>query len=331
MNYSRLSNYIPVLDWLPRYRKEWLRLDVVAGITTAAVVIPKAMAYAVIAGLPVEAGLYVALVPMLVYALLGTSRPLSMSSTTTLAILTAAQLALAVPGGDPARLMAAASALTLLTGVFLILAGLLRLGFLANFISDPVLTGFKAGIGLIILVDQIPKLLGVHIDKGHFFQNILSTVQHIPETSIPTLILALVMLAVLLGVEHFLPALRSVGGCGPGYRRRGISGAERGRCGPDRTHSDRDTDPGGSGPVASSGPVARGAGHCPDVLHRVHRCRPRLCRARRPATRAEPGADGAGGRQPCRRLLPQLPRRGRHVSDSRELPGRGPHAGRPNW
>jgi SulP family sulfate permease len=200
-----LSKYIPVLDWLPRYRKEWLRPDMVAGLTTAAVVIPKSMAFAIIAGLSVEAGLYVALVPMLVYALLGTSRPLSTSSTTTLAILTATQLALAAPGGDPTRLMAAASALALLTGAFLILAGLLRLGFLANFISDPVLTGFKAGIGLVIMVDQVPKLLGVHIDKGHFFHNILSTLQHIPETSIPTLILAAVMLAVLLGMEHFLP------------------------------------------------------------------------------------------------------------------------------
>ncbi len=187
------------------YQKEWLRFDAVAGLTTAAVVIPKSMAFAIIAGLPVQAGLYVAFVPMLVYALLGSSRPLSVSSTTTLAILTATELALAVPGGDPARLMAAAATLALLTGSFLILAGLLRLGFLANFISDPVLTGFKAGIGLVIMVDQVPKLLGVHIDKGHFFHNILSTLQHIPETSIPTLILAAVMLVVLMGMERFAP------------------------------------------------------------------------------------------------------------------------------
>jgi len=189
---------------LSGYEKDWLRFDAVAGLTTAAVVIPKSMAFAIIAGLPVQAGLYVALIPMLVYALLGTSRCLSMSSTTTLAILTATQLA-AVPGGDPAHLMGAAAALALLTGAFLILAGLLRLGFLANFISDPVLTGFKAGVGLVIVVDQLPKLLGVHIDKGHFFQNILSTVQHVPETSIPTLILAMIMLALLLGMEHFTP------------------------------------------------------------------------------------------------------------------------------
>ena len=187
------------------YQKYWLKYDAVAGLTTAAVVIPKSMAFAIIAGLPVQAGLYVALVPMLVYALLGTSRPLSMSSTTTLAILTAAELALAVPGGDPARLMAAASTLALLTGAFLMLAGLLRLGFLANFISDPVLTGFKAGIGLVIMVDQVPKLLGVHIDKGHFFHNILSIIQHIPETSIPTLILAIGMLAILIVMERFTP------------------------------------------------------------------------------------------------------------------------------
>lgn len=93
------------------------------------------MSFDAIAGLPVQTGLYVALVPMLVYALLGMSRPLSMSSTTTPAILTATGSAMAVPGGDPARLMAAASGLALLTGVFLILAGTLRLGFLANFLS----------------------------------------------------------------------------------------------------------------------------------------------------------------------------------------------------
>ena len=167
--------FLPIVASLSAYSFTWLRADVVAGLTTAAVVIPKSMAFAIIAGLPVEAGLYVALLPMFVYALLGSSRPLSTSSTTTLAILTAAELALVAPGGDPARLLAAASTLALLTGIFLILAGLLRLGFLANFISDPVLTGFKAGAGLVIVVDQLPKLLGVHFDKGSFFQNVFST------------------------------------------------------------------------------------------------------------------------------------------------------------
>jgi high affinity sulfate transporter 1 len=195
----------PVLGWLKGYPSAWLRLDGVAGLTTAAVVIPKCLAYAVIAGLPVQAGLYVALIPMLVYALTGTSRMLSVSTTTTLAILTATQLAIAVPGGTPDQLMTAAATLALLTGGILLLAGLLRLGFLANFISDPVLTGFKAGIGLVIVVDQAPKLLGLHFAKGNFFQNIFSFFSNMPEAHIPTLILAGVMLIVLLGAERFVP------------------------------------------------------------------------------------------------------------------------------
>ncbi len=195
----------PPSGLLSGYKKVWFRFDAVAGLTAAAVVIPQSMAYANIADLPVNAGLYVALVPMFVYALLGTSRPLSVSSTSTLAILTAAELSLAVPGADAVRLLAAASTLALLVGGFLLAAGLLRLGFLANFISDPVLTGFKAGIGLVIVVDQVPKLLGVHIERGHFFHKVLSILQHVPEASRTTLILAAATLAVLLGLKRFAP------------------------------------------------------------------------------------------------------------------------------
>ena len=189
------------------YQKPWLRLDVLAGLTAAAVVIPKAMAYAVIAGLPIQAGLYVAFMPMLAYAILGSSRVLSVSSTSTLAILTAAQLALAVPGGDPARLMAAAATLALLTGGFLLLAGVLRLGILANFISDPVLTGFKAGIGLVIVVDQLPKLLGVHIDKAGFFRDLFSILGQVPRANLPTVAVAVILLALLFGMERGWPRI----------------------------------------------------------------------------------------------------------------------------
>jgi SulP family sulfate permease len=190
---------------LPEYQKDWFRFDAVAGLTTAAVVIPKSMAYASIAGLPVQAGLYVALVPMFVYALLGSSRPLSVSTTSTLAIMTAAQLTSAVPDADPAQLMAAASTLALLVGGWLILAGVLRLGFLANFISDPILTGFKSGVAVVILVGQVPKLLGVHIDKGRFFHTLISTLHHVPDTSAVTLMVAAASLAILLGMHRYVP------------------------------------------------------------------------------------------------------------------------------
>lgn len=146
---------LPILNWLPGYRREWLRFDILAGLTASAVVIPQAMAYATIAGLPVQVGLYTALVPMLIYVLLGTSRPLSVSTTSTIAILTASQLAMVVPSGGLADTLVAGSVLALLAGVFLLLASLLRLGFIANFISAPVLTGFKAGIGLVIFAGQL--------------------------------------------------------------------------------------------------------------------------------------------------------------------------------
>ena len=110
------SGAIPILDWLLSYRKEWLRYDLIAGLITAAVVIPKAMAYATIAGLPVQVGLYTAFIPMVIYAVLGTSRPLSVSTTTTIAILTAAELGEVVPNGDAAALMSATATLTLLVG-----------------------------------------------------------------------------------------------------------------------------------------------------------------------------------------------------------------------
>ena len=177
---------IPVPDWLLNYRKDWLRPDIIAG-------------------LPVQVGLYTAFLPMVIYAGLGTSRPLSVSTTTTLAILAAAALGQAVPGGDLASLLTASATLTLLVGAILMLAGGLRLGFVANFISDPVLTGFKAGIGLVIVLDQIPKLLGIHFEKGSFFHNLLAIAQSIPHSSMATLAVGTVMIGILVAVEHFFP------------------------------------------------------------------------------------------------------------------------------
>ena len=139
---------------------------------------------------------------MLVYALLGSSRVLSVSSIATLAILAGTQLGLVVPDGDPAKLITAVATLSALTGAILILASLLRLGFVANFISSPMLTGFKAGIGLVIVLDQVPKLLGVHITKQGFFHDLLSVVQHLPDASLITLLVAAATLALLIGMER---------------------------------------------------------------------------------------------------------------------------------
>jgi len=173
-------------------------------MTTAAVVIPKAMAYATIAGLPVQVGLYTAFLPLAIYALLGTSRPLSVSTTTTIALLAAAELDAVVPNADPAMLMTATATLAFAVGAMLVLASILRLGFVASFISEPVLVGFKAGIGLVIVLDQVPKILGVHFPKSGFFKNLIALVRSIPQTKLTTLAVGAGVIFILLAVKHFV-------------------------------------------------------------------------------------------------------------------------------
>jgi sulfate permease, SulP family len=192
-------------NWLASYQKEWLRPDLIAGLTTAAVIIPTAMAYATIAGLPVQVGLYTAFLPVVIYALLGTSRALSVTTTTTIAILTAAELGEVLPNADPGMLITATATLAILVGAVLVVASILRLGFVASFISEPVLIGFKAGIGLVIVFDQIPKILGIHFPKGRFLQNQLALFHRLPETKLPTLAIGVSVVLLLLAIKHFLP------------------------------------------------------------------------------------------------------------------------------
>ena len=150
------------------------RRGLIPGLTTAAVVLPKALAYATIAQLPVQAGLFSALVPMAIYAVLGTSRVLSVSTTTPIAILCASAIGEALAADPALDPLVASATLSVLVGAMLLAARALRFGFVANFISEPVLTGFKAGVGLVIIVDQLPKLLGIHIHKAGFFRDVAS-------------------------------------------------------------------------------------------------------------------------------------------------------------
>lgn len=206
---SGITKYIPILGWLPHYQSAWLRPDLMAGLTAAAVVIPQVMAYATIAGLPVQVGLYVALVPMFVYTLLGTSRPLSVSSTSALSILTGtALLSMVGPTSDPADYVLPAATLAFLVGVVLILASLLRLGLLADFISLPVLTGFKAGIGVVIFVSQLGKVLGLSIPSGSSVSATLVTIfTSLDQINWPTVALAAFTLAILVFLPHFVPRI----------------------------------------------------------------------------------------------------------------------------
>ena len=196
------------LGWLRKYDRTALPLDVLAGLTAAAVVLPKALAYATIAGLPAQIGLYTAFIPPIVYAVLGRSTVLSVSTTTTIAILVGSALSEVLPDANPAQYATAVATLSVIVGIALLLAALLRFGFVANFISEPVLAGFKAGIGAVIIVDQLPKMLGFHIHKVGFLRDLLAIAHRVgKETSVPTLLLSGVTLVGILMLKRWLPRL----------------------------------------------------------------------------------------------------------------------------
>lgn len=202
-----IKKFLPILEWLPTYQVSWLRFDLVAGLTAAAVVTPQSMAYATIAGLPVQVGLYVALAPMFIYTLLGSSRRLSVSSTSALSILTGTALLAAVgPVSSTGDYIIPAATLAFLVGIFLILASLLRLGLLADFISLPVLTGFKAGIGVVIFVSQLGKILGLSVPSGSsVFGTVALILTSLDQINWPTVVLAAITLALMILLPRFVP------------------------------------------------------------------------------------------------------------------------------
>ena len=204
---DRLPVKFPIANWLSTYRHEWLRADLVAGLTAAAVVIPKAMAYAVIAGLSVEVGLYTALAAMLVYPLLGSSRPLSVTTTSAIAMLTAAEVTAISSQATGTDAAAVAATLALLVGGILILARLLRLGFLANFISIPVLVGFEAGVGVVILVGQLKSVLGVHVTSKTTVGTLLELPGLLTQAHGVTVLVAGAGIVLLIALPRLFPRL----------------------------------------------------------------------------------------------------------------------------
>ncbi|MFK0246058.1 SulP family inorganic anion transporter [Amycolatopsis azurea] len=188
----------------PSYRRSWLRGDLVAGVTVAAYLVPQVMAYAEIAGLPAEAGLWAAIGPLAVYAVLGSSRLLSVGPESTTALMTAVALG-PLAAGDPVRYGALAATLALLVGGLCLLGGLARLGVLADLLSKPVLTGYMAGIAVLMIVSQLSKLTGVPGADDGMIAEFGSFLANIGQLHWPTLALGGLVLACLLAFQHWLP------------------------------------------------------------------------------------------------------------------------------
>jgi sulfate permease, SulP family len=194
----------PVLDWVRGYQRSWLRFDLIAGLTVCAILVPEGMAYAQLAGMPPQTAFYAAPIGLLAYACLGSSRQLVVAVSSAIAIMSAATISLLAPEGsvDYAVLTAA---LALLAGLISILAGVLKLGRIAQFFSESVLVGFVFGLALLISIKQIPKLLGVEAEGETAVQLVVDLIPKISETHLLTLAVGLVDIAALIVLERRLP------------------------------------------------------------------------------------------------------------------------------
>jgi SulP family sulfate permease len=188
------------------YQRDWLRADVIAGVTVAAYLVPQAMAYAQLAGLPAVAGLWAVLGPLAVYAVLGTSRLLSVGPESTTALMTATTIG-AVAGGDPARFIVLAAALALMVGAICIVAWLIKLGFLADLLSRPVLIGYLTGIAVIMIAGQLGRMTGSVVKGNRPFAELLSAGRQLGSWHAPTVVLSAVVLALLLAASRWTPRL----------------------------------------------------------------------------------------------------------------------------
>lgn len=201
---QNLAHWLPGTAQFTGYQRSWLRGDVLAGVTVAAYLVPQVMAYATVAGLPPVAGLWAALVPMGVYALLGSSRQLSVGPESTTALMTATALAPLVVG-DPARYAAMAAMLALLVGAICLVAGLCGLGFLADLLSRPVLVGYMTGVAVIMISGQLDKVSGVEVTGDEFVDQIRSFASGLGSVHVPTVVLSAAVLALLLLLYRIAP------------------------------------------------------------------------------------------------------------------------------
>lgn len=197
----RLHQYIPILEWLPKYRKTDLKGDMSAGLTVGVMLIPQGMAYAMIAGMPPIYGLYAATLPLILYAIFGTSRHLAVGPVAMVSLLTAAGIGTMAEVGT-SEYIALALALALLVGGIQFLFGVFRLGFMVNFLSHPVISGFTSAAALIIGISQLKHLIGVDLRRSHHIHEIIiQAVERADEINLVTLVIGLLGIVLIVGLK----------------------------------------------------------------------------------------------------------------------------------
>jgi sulfate permease, SulP family len=203
----RLSRYLPVLDWGRSYDVATFTDDLLAAVIVTIMLVPQALAYALLAGLPPEVGLYASILPLVAYAIFGTSRTLAVGPVAVVSLMTAAAVSQVAPPGST-EYLAAAIVLAFMSGLMLVVMGLFRFGFLANFLSHPVISGFITASGVLIAMSQIKHVLGIEASGHNLYEMAVSIGAGLPATNLATLAVGAATLAFLFSVRRWLkPAL----------------------------------------------------------------------------------------------------------------------------
>ncbi len=198
------QRYMPVLQWLPQYQLSWLRSDIVAGLTVWAILVPEAMAYAGIAGVPPLVGLYTVPIPLIAYALFGTSRTMVIGPDSATALISGVTVG-AIASKGSGDVVALSAALAMAVGAFFLVFGLLRMGWVANFIPEPAMKGFIQGLVWVTIIGQVPKIFGLEGGSGNFFEKLWDIVQKLPGLDMPTTVVGLASLVLLFCIKKFVP------------------------------------------------------------------------------------------------------------------------------
>ncbi len=204
-----VKNYIPILDWLPNYKKIWLKGDFGAGLTVGVMLIPQGMAYASIAGLPAVYGLYASIIPIIIYAVFGTSRQLAVGPVAMVSLLTATAIG-SFEGLSTSDYISYAILLAFLVGAIQFLLGVFRLGFLVNFLSHPVVSGFTSAAALIIGLSQLKHLLGIDIERSHHINEIImNALQKANEINWVAFTIGIIGILIIIGIKKINKSLPS--------------------------------------------------------------------------------------------------------------------------
>jgi SulP family sulfate permease len=201
---DRLARLIPLLQWTPGYQRSWLRFDLIAGLTVTALVVPKALGYAGIAGVPIQYGLYAAAAGAILYALFGTSRQISTGPSSALAAVAGSAVLFAGLSGS-ADAVPLVAAITFVTGILFLLLALFKMGWISQFLSKAVITGFLFGAALEVVVGELPKITGTSAEGTNTWQDLFSWLRSLPDTDGATLLVGLISLGVIFGLRRVAP------------------------------------------------------------------------------------------------------------------------------